>query len=288
MSPPKVSIIITTYKESTKPYLDLCVKSALNLNYANKEIIIVGHKGLPPEYWEYFGVKTIAPPDEQFYNPRGLNYGIENASQESEYYFILNDDVILTKDCLSNLVQAVNSQEVIAQPISPCDNYRAYSLVMGFRYWKFGKEHTHGDYFQMTKQFYRLDEFTKEMTHAMMHAESIYPVGAISTPMLCMFATLIPKKVWQKVGIFDENFKTGQDDIDYSKRAQLKNIPMMYCLNSLVWHFGGVTADDSISLNNRKENIQYFKNKWGEMPPGMPENILDTLDESYKFSERNK
>lgn len=276
MSFPKVSIVITTYKAETKPYLDLCVKSALELNYDQSalEIIVVCNQFHRSIYDYGPRVKVIYPIEPSFYNPRGLNFGIANASEDSKYYFILNDDVILTKDCLLNLIDIAGGSDIILQPLSPCDNYGAYQLVMGFQ---------HGsEFFNMDRRFYRLNE-VEGFTNSMMLAKSVYPVGLLRAQVLCMFATLIPKKVFEKVGKFDENFKTGQDDIDYSKRATQNGVSMMYVLNSLVWHFGGVTADDTITLQKRKENIAYYYSKWKEMPPGMPDNILETLDESYKF-----
>ncbi len=280
MSLPKVSIVVTTYAYETKPYLDLCIESIENLDYPKEclEVIVVCNQFHQSIYQYGDRVKVVAPIEKQFYNPRGLNFGISSASPDSDYYLILNDDVILTRTCLLPLIRMANSMDIIVQPISPCDNYRAYSLQMGYIH--------NQEYKPMLKQFHRMDEFKPEEFKSMMNSESMYPAGAVHTPSLCMFATLIPKIVWEKVGKFDENFKTGQDDIDYSIRASQKGVAMVYCLNSLVWHFGGVTADTSISLAKRKENIVYFKEKWGFLPPGMPENILETIDESYKYANR--
>lgn len=276
MSLPKVSIIFTTYHEKTKPYLDLAIQSAYNLSYPKDklEIILVARNGYAPLYE---GVKTVCPKDDEFFNAEGMNFGILNAAADSEFYFMNNDDVILTKSCLKELLETVGDKMLVANPLSPCDNYRQYCLGMAYE--------KNGEKRFMVNQFYRLEQ-VKDDTTEMMNAASIYPAGAIFTGHLCMFSTLIPKKVWQTVGIFDEMFKTGPDDIDYSIRCQQKGIPLLYATSSLVWHFGGVTADNTISVERRKDNLRYFKSKWGYFPPGMPDNILETLDESYKFSNR--
>lgn len=273
---PFVSIIITTYHEATKPYLDLCIRSALSIDYPKDrlEIILVARNGYAPNYE---GVKTVCPPEDEFFTARGLNFGIENASPETQFYFTNNDDVVFTKNCLRELLTTVGDQEVMANPISPCDNYRQYSLVMGFIHFN--------EFKQMVKQFYRLNE-VEGMHDGLMSAHSVYPVGAIMANHLCMFSTLIPKSVWLKVGKFDENFKTGPDDIDYSIRCREKGVHMIYAISSLVWHFGGVTADTTIGVERRKENLKYFKSKWGYFPPGIPDNVLETLDESYKFENQ--
>ncbi len=277
MSLPRVSIVITTYAIGSFPYFSLCMESIRRLNYPKDklDVIICCHKqqfhSYSKDYFKDF--KVVSPILAEYGNSEGLNFGISHAAEGSEYYFILNDDVILTTDSLLNLVNKASDQAIM-MPISPCDNYRQYSLCMGFE--------IEGGYKILEKQFYRLPEL-KDFTNEMMAAKSVYPAGLLVMPQLCMFATLIPKAVWQKLGPLDENFKTGPDDIDYSIRANQAGIKLLVAIDSLVWHFGGVTADDTISVARRKKNLEYFKKKWGYFPPGIPDNILETLDESYKY-----
>ncbi len=277
MNLPKVTVVVTTYSIKTQPYLDLCIESIRRLNYPKDklDVILCCHKQQFHSYSKdyYKDIKVVSPIENEYGNSEGLNFGIQNASPDSEFYFILNDDVILTRNSLKNLVEKSSDQSIM-MPISPCDNYRHYSLCMGFAH--------DGNFKILEKQFYRLPEL-KDFTDELIDAESIYPAGLLVMPMLCMFATLIPKKVWEKLGPLDENFKTGPDDIDYSIRANQAGIKLLVAIDSLVWHFGGVTADDSISVERRKKNLIYFKRKWGYFPPGMPDNILETLDESYKY-----
>ncbi len=284
----KVSIVVTTYSITTMPYLQLCIESIRRLNYPKEklDVILVCHRQQFHSYKnDYFkDIRVIAPPLDSYGNSEGLNFGIKHAAEDSEYYFILNDDVILTADCLTNLVNKASDQSIM-MPISPCDNYRNYSLCMGFEYYSKDPLVAGPQFKILEKQFYRLPEL-KDFTNEMMAAKSIYPAGLLVMPMLCMFATLIPKAVWQTLGPLDENFKTGPDDIDYSIRASQAGIKLLVALDSLIWHFGGVTADDSISVERRKKNLIYFKEKWGYFPPGMPENILETLDDSYKYMEK--
>lgn len=269
----KVSIFVATYKEESRKYLDLCMESIRKLNYSNIEVILIHHKDIA---YNYEGVKYAAPPLDHFYNATGMNYAIKQSSPDSKYYLLLNDDVILTPNSLTALVRSVGDAEVMANPISPCDNYTNYNLVFGFKH--------DGNFKVLTKNHYILDE-VREYINDMMVADSVYPIGSVIVPMLCMYCTLIPKKVWDKVGTFDEKFKIGQDDLDYSIRASLKGVKMIAALNSLVWHFGGVTAKSTVTAEMRKENLIYFKEKWGCYPPGAPPNILELIDEQYGTTE---
>ncbi len=252
MIKPKVSIIVTTYKESTRRYLDLCIKSIRALNYPSDrlDVVLVARRDYAPEY---AGVRTVWPDQQSFHNPVGLNYGFASADSDSDHYLMLNDDTVLTRDSLARMVELAGDSELIMCPISPCDNYWKYVLHFSLQS---GLERI-----ALNDRFYRYDDL-KEHHDGMINAESAYPQGLLVTDMLCLYAALIPRKVWQKVGEFDEHFLTGQDDYDYCLRARALDIPRVIALNALIWHFGGVTADSTLDPSIREKNIAYFKSKW--------------------------
>jgi GT2 family glycosyltransferase len=113
----------------------------------------------------------------------------------------------------------------------------------------------------LTDRFYRYDDL-KPYFDGMMRARSVYPQGVLITDKLCLFAVLIPRKTWARLGPMDENFNTGQSDFDYSLRAREQNVPRLIALNSIAWHFGGATSGDSFSQEQRDKNAAYFKSKW--------------------------
>lgn len=242
MNYPKVSIICTTYLEKTKPYLDLAVSSIKNLNYPKEclDIILVGRKGYMPTY---DGVRTVCPVEAEFHNPAGLNCGIAQSQPDSQYFFILNDDVVLTPNCLQIMV-AYAQPDTIINPIE-------------------------------------LDPEAGSVVPAGSRTPGLYPQAH-----LCMFATLMPKQIWQTVKNgttpdsigFDENFKTGQDDVDYSWRARDAKFYNTLCTQSAVWHFGGTSANSTISNKLRAENLRYFRSKWGCLPPNISEECLRMLE----------
>ncbi len=249
---PKVSIVVITYLERSKQYLDLCIESIRRLDYPAEqlEVILVGRKSYAPTY---DGVRTVWPEPEEFGNAVGLNYGLSLTDPSSTHILMLNDDVILTRDSLKNMVAMAGTDDMLLMPISPCDNYLKYSLHFPFEH--LGAAHA------LTERFYRYDDLAP-YAGSLMRARSIYPQGAIVTDMLCLFCCLIPRSTYEKIGAFDEGFKTGQDDYDYCIRARQLNIPRLIALNVLVWHFGGVTADHTLTPEVRMANIEHFKAKW--------------------------
>lgn len=248
----KVSIVVNTWSEKAKPYLDLCIESIQALNYPKEQldVVLVGRKSYAPEY---AGVKTVAPESDQFGNEFGQNFGVMHTNPESKYLFLINDDVCLTRDSLKNLVEIAGDQDMILSPISPCDNYWKYHLHFGFPY--------KGELKFLTERFYRLEQLA-EYRENLISAHSIYPQGLLITDMLCLFAAFIPRSTWEKIGPLDENFDTGQSDFDYCLRARELNIPRLIALNSLVWHFGGATSAESHTDERREKNAAYFRSKW--------------------------
>lgn len=268
---PKVSIIITAYKEESKPYLDLLIESIYNMDYPQDkfDVTIVGKRGYMPSYVEkHSNCTTIHPDQDEFYPPVGINTGFKFASPDSKYFFMLNDDCLVTRSALKNLVDAVGDNQWVLQSISNCENGR--SVVLNFPYFKESKLN---EAVCLNAQQYRLEDI-KGDEKALMEARSPYPIGVLLQPFLCLYAALIPKTVWEKVGHWDEALMF-QDDIDYSWRCSQTGIPMGLLLNSVVFHASGVSADSTLNEEKRKQSVRLFAGKWGKLPPFVASNYLD-------------
>ncbi len=238
---PKVSIIVTSYCPESAPYLDLCIKSIKNLSYDNLETTLVTRPGYLPQFDD---VQTCHPDKREFWNSTGLNHGVAQASSDAEYYFLINDDVILTRDCLQPLVATL--QEKVIGQVMPIGN------------------DMQGKYF-FPELATKLElEHVEKNRDAFMNASSIRPQGLIIADVLCLYAQLISKRVWDDVGPFDETL-TGQDDIDYSLRVRQKGYINAIELSSLVWHFGGVSAALTLTDEKRKTAMDTFNKKWANL-----------------------
>ncbi len=252
MTLPKVSIVVTAYLKANKRYLDLCVRSIKNLNYPADllDVVVVTHRDYQPEY---AGVKVIWPDKEKYWNSEGMNFGVAHSHPDSKFLLILNDDTMLTKNSLRNLVLTVGDNLFCVNALSPCDNGIRYHLHFGF---------THdGVRFQLPERAYEYEHLEKYFD-SMLNSDSYYPAGLVSQDFLCIYATLIPRKVWEMVGEFDERFRTGPEDIDFSRRAKEKGVHLFSVLDALIWHFGGVTAKHTIDPAQRLANEEAYVAKW--------------------------
>lgn len=256
MNKPLVTIVCATYLEENDRYLRTALKSIENQTYKNIEFILVSSGEYEPKDLPDW-VRHIHHSKRHHY-PEAINSGFKYASKDSKYYFMINDDVIITKDAIENMVGVIGESEIVLNPISNCDNGFKYHLVMGF--------FKNGDFIPMKQRFYRYDDL-KDNHLDLMDTHSLYPWGIVAQDFVCFYATMMPKTVWDKVGGLDNEYQTGQDDVDFSLRAKKIGIPCGIALNALIWHYGGATADIALTQENRAFNIDYFKKKWGQNPP---------------------
>ena len=240
MSLPTVSVIVTSYQPKAKEYLDLCVRSIKNLNYPSEllDVIIVAPKSYAPEYE---GVRTLSPDEPEYGMPRGLNFGMQASS--GEYMLVLNDDVILTRNSLTPLVNMYEASETMGllMPYGNDSNLNRYAL----------KSPLSGPY---------KIEGVKALADPLMNLDSPYPLGAIICDTLCLYAFLIRRSVFEKIGPFDENL-IGQDDTDYSIRSLHAGFVNAINIGSLVFHAGG--ASNQLTPEQREKSMRIFNEKWG-------------------------
>lgn len=246
---PFVSIIVTSFLEQSRPYLDLCIESIKNIDYPKDrlEVIIVSPKNYEPLY---DGCLTVHPTKDPYHNSHALNFGALCSKAESEYYFMVNDDTIVTKNSLKNLV--LSSQSFgdfgITMPIGNDQQFKYYLPVP-----------------YINNGPYRIDQL-KGHEQTLMNAESYYNQGLLFFETLCLYAVLIPKNVFMHVGLFDEA-RSGQDDIDFTKRICSLGFYNVVAMSSLVYHAGGVTSDITLGpldSEARKQSLKSFDEKWGE------------------------
>lgn len=238
---PAVSIIITSYFPDSKRYLDLCIESIRNLDYEGDiETIIVGRPDYLPEYEH---VQTIAPALDKFFPPVGLNFGMKAASHE--LMLVLNDDTILTSGSLTALVETYteNPHVGLLMPASNDQQGRYTAWVGG-----------------LMPRAYRFEEL-EPIKGELMKVETSYPPLLSYHETLCIYAFMISKANYAKVGDFDEGLMNS-DDIDYTLRMVRSGLANAICYNAIIYHFGGVSADQTFTPEIRAEGARRFQVKW--------------------------
>lgn len=255
---PFVTVVVATWLPENKHYLDLCIQSVNNSDYPKDlmEIILVGKPGYLPEYQ---GVRTISPTKNKFYCSEGMNFGAAQASPDAQYLLLLNDDVVLTKECLSRLVNTskAGGDNLVTAPICNTDNNLQFTLFFGYE--------KNGKWEPLPEHWIRYEDIENDIP-AMINAKSMYNCGMIWTDHLCMSSPLIPMKIWKRLGGFDEEFHGGADDIDFCIRASQLGYKLGIALDSLAFHFGSVTINKTVDTETWLYNTDLFVKKHGSFP----------------------
>lgn len=249
----KLSIVVVTYLEKNQKHLDLCLdtifKQDLPIDY---EIILVSSGEYKPTHVISERIKHFHL-DERHHYPEGINYGVSKTDPNSKYLLLANDDLLFSKNSIMNMIMTLGDNELILNPMSTCDNFWRYHTHI--QYLKYDKPK------ELNKRFYLYDELEPDFSDIFNNSVQ-KEFGLLFVPYCCLYGTLMPRKVWDKVGGLDPAFKTGQDDVDFGYRAKMHGIRSAVCMHAFILHFGGRTADFALDDNHRNYNISYFTKKW--------------------------
>ena len=237
----KTSIVILTYNkiEYTRQCIDSIRKYTKQGTY---EIVIVdNHSTDGTEKWlkQQKDVRTIFNRENMGF-PTGCNQGMTIAKGDN--VLLLNNDVIVTNNWLSNLLQALYSNPEIGA-VGAVTNNCSYGQTIAVQY----------------KSIQEMQRFAKDynISTAAKWDERLKLVG---------FCLLIKKEVVEKVGLLDEMFSPGNfEDDDYSVRIRRAGYKLLLCRDTFIYHFGSVSFRDKASEYNQllQTNAQKFENKWG-------------------------
>jgi len=228
---PIASIVIPVYNQLE--FTRQCLDSLKQFDELNSEIIIVdnGSGDGTAEYLQYLSGYEIISNAVNRGCAAGWNQGVERAT--GDWIVILNNDVILTKSWLPTLLEVASKENL--DIISPA--IREFELNYG------------------------LDTYANEFTSKMK--------GIIRLGLADGICFAVHRRVFDKIGLFDENFRIGQfEDADFFRRARMAGFRLGTVGDVLIHHFGSITQK-AIKKDNSKSdyeaaNRSYFRSKWNQ------------------------
>jgi len=246
-----IFVMISTQKSQafTRPSLDSLLKKT---NFrSNDKIIIIDNDGslqdLPPS--------TIIRNQRPRSFAENANFAIAVSSILKEDLFLLNNDIIYTKNWLDFLLAGENIGESIVIPY--CNQnvqYRAGSLDLRIAM----------DYEDYAGQEEELEEIARIHRRGLVD-EVDYDTGIL----MSFFCVYIPWKVSTAVGYFDEQFgRGGGEDVDYRLRALRAGIQVLHSRRSYLLHFMGKStwrSGEPIEETRSADSAyqRHFVEKWG-------------------------
>jgi GT2 family glycosyltransferase len=216
---PKVSIIILTWKsyEVTRD----CLLSLRSLEYSNFEIVLVDNAsgdGSTEKLVREFPELLLIKNEINLGFPGGNNVAIRQVLKRgTDYLLLLNNDTVVAPDFLTEMVRVAERKPEIGMV-----NPKIYYFEPADRIWYAGGSHKLWWGFARMRGVNQRDEG---------RYNKIEEVSFITG---C--ACLVKASVVRKIGLLDEIFFLGFEDLDWSVRALNAGFKAFYVPSSVIWH----------------------------------------------------
>ncbi len=235
----KISIVIVSY--NVKDYICQCIRSIYksNLNKSQYEIIVIdndSHDGTLDAIKQNFDQVILHQNNINEGFSKAVNKGIDLS--KGEYVCILNPDVIIQETTLSNLLNFYSSNSelgAIGPKILNSDGTIQHSCKRSF-------PTPLNSLFRLIglDRIFPKSKFFGQYNLTYLDIEKEHAVDVISGA--CM---MIPRKVFQKIGNFDERFFMFGEDIDICHRIKAAGYKIYYAPISEIIHYKGESVKNA-------------------------------------------
>lgn len=239
---PLVSVLIVNW--NSKENLIDCFESLFKISYQNFEVIMVDNGSTDTSVkftQEKYPRVKIVKSNKNLGFAGGNNFGLKAC--RGKYILFLNNDTIVTKNFLDELVAFIEKDESLAV-VQPTILFHRPNTPMH------KKINSVGSFILRSGFLYHLDYGKK-------YVESKYKDSyEIFTAYGACF--LVRKKVIDEVGLFDESYFAYFEETDFSHRVWLNGYKIKILTRPVIYHKGGKTSEKLPSAF-----IQYhsFKNR---------------------------
>jgi len=235
MSSPKISVIIVNY--NGKKLLEKCLESLFKTDYNNFEVILVDNNStdgsmefVTKNYPKIIVIKLDS--NKGFAEPNNIGAKIA----KGEYLLFLNNDTVTTTNFISEMIKVLEKDEKIAI---------CQSLLLK----PDGNIDSSGDFIDKMGIVYNSKTKTDEIK------EISSARGA---------SMLIRKKIFDKLGGFDEKFFFSFEDVDLGWRSWILGYKVVIVPNSIVYHSAGKTSSNlkpEVAFHGLKKSISHENHK---------------------------
>lgn len=250
ISLPKISVIVLTYNnlDLTKSCLDSLISWSM---YPNIEIIVVDNASIDatPLYLKEFQI--LHPQVKIILNENNLGFAAGNNAgllmATGEYLVMLNNDTVVTPGWLLTMLRHLQADPEIGI-IGPVTNNIGNEAKIDIKY----------------------NNTTDMLPLAVIHTVS-HMGRSIQIQTAAFFCVMMSRKVFEQVGLLDENFGRGFfEDDDYCRRVEQLGLRIVCAEDVFVHHhlsasFNKLGDDEKRTLFEK--NKTYYESKWGKWFP---------------------
>lgn len=249
-----VTVVILTY--NSQAYIKQCLKSLKNEASLIKEIILVDNdsKDKTLEVVKKSSIDTtLIVNTKNLGFSKGINTGIRLA--KSKNILILNPDTIVSRGAIQQLL--------LCQKKTDAD-------IIGGRSTKRNGQ-IHNTFVRMPDVLTIVFDFTNlrkifpfDYVHKHhYYLDKNYPVDPKNVDAVSGAFMLVNKKVFEKIGEFDENFFMYLEDVDFCIRARQSGFKVFFCPKSTIFHEGGASSRNVDKINHKawSNSRKYYSQK---------------------------
>lgn len=245
MNQPLVCIIILNWNGLSNTLE--CIESIKKITYPSYKIIIVDNASTNNEAYllrkNCSGDIDILLTAKNYGYTGGNNVGISYALEkyDPEYILILNNDIIVDPDFLTNMVNVAQTEEKIGIVGAKVYYHRYPNLIQGTG--------AKVNMFFGTLRMIGNRKFDSDQYN--FRRKSDWVLGC------CM---LIKRKVINKIGLFDEQYFCYWDEVDYCFRCRKAGYDVVYTPLARVWHKNPVKLKiwERTQNKNARSAIPYY------------------------------
>lgn len=250
MSQPLIVIIIPNYNGMSifyekRPILEVCLNSLKKTIYQKYKVILAddcsvdnSREFIQNNYPNVDFVKTNEKCGFAENNNNAIRYAIDKYNPK--YILLLNNDIIIiNEDWLIKLVEIAETNEEVGilgcKLVYPDRKIQHAGVIVDCCPVNKGRtEIDNGKYDKM--------EYVEAVTGALF---------------------LIKRRVIEKIGLFDEKFFMGYEDVDYCIRARNAGFKILYKGEVVAIHLEGVSSTNSLTEGDRNE--RFYMNQVGSI-----------------------
>ena len=249
---PEVSIVMPVF--NGLDYTRQSIDSLIRYTSIPYELIVIDNGSIDGT-WDYLRklkkggnlicLKVIRNPRNLGF-PKACNQGIAQA--QGRYIIILNNDVIVTEGWLEGLIRCMEADQRVGL-VGPMTNYVS------------GRQLVQKVPYRTEEEMHRFAKKYAEEHHG--EREEV--------ERLVAFCLLVKREVFEKIGMFDEQFGIGNfEDDDLCLRARLAGFKAVIARDVFVHHHGSRTfAEMGLDYKDlMSKNLRRFKEKWRAFSKG--------------------
>ena len=239
----KVSVVIPNWNGIK--FVGMCLDSMMRSTFKDFEVIVIdngsvdGSRELIEE--KYPWVRLIKLPENMGF-AKACNEGIK--ASEAEFVCLLNNDIEIDPDWLGELIEGMARHPECGMGTTKMmflhEREVFYNTGDLFHAWSAGGGRGQGE------------------KDAGQYDREEYVFGA------CAGAGIYRRELFDKVGIFDEDFFIFAEDVDLNMRSQLQGLKCVYLPKAKVYHIGtatvGLYSDRYVYLCKRNDMFVLIRN----------------------------